>query len=70
MFVGISLKIGKKNTGASEFKAIGKQLITSIIHTIIDAIEEWAQSKNKRRQHLRNAMTSEGSSKRPREDKN
>ena len=33
---------------------------------IIGATEEWAQSKSKRKQHLKNIMTIEGSSKRTR----
>ena len=37
---------------------------------IIGAIEEWAQSKNKRKQHLRSVMTVEGSSKRAKDDEN
>ena len=35
---------------------------------IIGATEEWAQSKSKRKQHLRSVMAIEGSSKRAKED--
>ena len=35
---------------------------------ITGATEEWAQSKSKRKQHLRNVMTIEGSSKRAKKD--
>ena len=49
-------------------KSLSKQPITGVIHMIIGATEEWAQSKSKRKQHLRNVITVEGSSKRTKND--
>ena len=58
----------RQDAGASGLKSLGKQSITGIIHMIIGATEEWAQSKSKRKQHLKSVMTVEGSSKRAKED--
>ena len=54
--------------GASGSKLLGKQPITGVIHMITGATEEWAQSKSKRKQHLKSIMVVEGSSKRFKED--
>ena len=58
----------RQDAGANGSKSLGKQSITGIIHMITKATEEWAQSKTKRKQHLRSVMTVEGSSKRAKED--
>ena len=58
----------RQDAGASGSKSLGKQSITGIIHMITGATEEWAQSKSKRKQHLRNVMAIEGSSKQAKED--
>ena len=55
---------------ANRSKSLGKQLITGVIHMIIGATKEWAQSKSKRKQHLKSIMAVEGSSKRTKEDEN
>ena len=41
-----------------------------VIHIITGTIEKWAQSRNKRMQHLRSILTIQGSSKRSQEDEN
>ena len=58
----------RHDVGASGSKLLSKQPITGIIHMITGATEKWAQSKSKRKQHLRNVMAIEGSSKRAKED--
>ena len=58
----------RPDAGTSGSKSAGKQPITGVIHMITGATEEWAQSKSKRKQHLRSVMTVEGLSKRIKED--
>ena len=58
----------RPDAGTSGSKSASKQPITRVIHIIIGATEEWAQSKSKRKQHLRSVMTVEGSPKRIKED--
>ena len=58
----------RQDVGASGSKSLGKQSVTGVIHIITGATEEWAQSKSKRKQHLRSMMAIEGSSKRAKED--
>ena len=58
----------RPDAGTSRSKSAGKQPITGVIHMITGATEEWAQSKSKRKQHLRSVMTVERSSKRIKED--
>ena len=58
----------RQDARASGSKSLGKQPVTGVIHMITGATEKWAQSKSKRKQHLRSMMTIEGSSKRAKED--
>ena len=58
----------RQDAGANGSNSLGKQPITCVIHMITEATEEWAQSKSKRKQHLRSVMAIEGSSKRAKED--
>ena len=57
----------RQDAGASGSKSLDKQPVTGVIHMIIGATKEWAQSKSKRKQHLRSVMAIEGSSKRAKE---
>ena len=50
----------RQDAGPSGSKSLGKQPITGVIHMITGATEEWAQSKSKRKQHLRSVMTIKG----------
>ena len=60
----------RQDIRASGSKSLGKQPITGVIHMITGATEEWAQSKNKRKQHFKSVMTVKGSSKKARDDEN
>ena len=53
----------RQDAGSSGSKSLGKQPITGVIQMITGATEEWAQSKSKRKQHLRSVMTIEGAPK-------
>ena len=58
----------RQNAGSSGSKSLDKQPITGVINMITGATEEWAQSKSKRKQHLRSVMTIEGAPKRAKKD--
>ena len=58
----------KNDTQSSGNRSEGNRPILGIINTIVESMEEWATSKNKRRAYLRSVITIGGTSKRPRQE--